>query len=276
MNISKILKKYWDSTDREVKNITNDLIIKWKKITKEAAKNKTPKITNEITNKPSDIITNSKEVKAVSSIKIESNKVNKIYFWSKILIFFNIQLLHKNGFSDSVLKIFTKQYLNSDIYDKKIEEIKNQINSNTDFTYIPNLRKTTKILLFENIAKIAKEKLLSESNNKMGVSNESNNLTSTNSINLDEFEKELIFIKEASGKIEATLNELFKEAKEKYIRKAKAIISNLRFNSELYLALFEERIGAEEIAKMDEKVKETALTILFQMFFYNLLKPNRS
>ncbi len=128
------------------------------------------------------------------------------------------------------------------------------MNSNSDFTYIPNLRKTTKILLFENIAKIAKEKLLSKSNNKISVSNESNNLTTTYSVNLDEFEKELLFIKDATVKLEATLNDLFKDAKEKYIRKAKAIISNLRFNSELYLALFEEKISAEDIAKMDEKV----------------------
>jgi hypothetical protein len=37
LNISKILKRFWESTDRDVKNLTNDLIVKWKKITKAAS-----------------------------------------------------------------------------------------------------------------------------------------------------------------------------------------------------------------------------------------------
>ncbi len=124
---------------------------------------------------------------------------------------------------------------------------------------MPNLRRTTTVLLFESIAKITKEKYLSESNSTSSISN---NITTTSSISSEavdlednKFEKDLIFIQETTQKIEETMYGFFKDAKEKYIRKAKAIISNLRFNCDLYLALFEEKITANQIAEMDEKVK---------------------
>jgi hypothetical protein len=81
LNISKTLKKYWDSTDKDVKNITNDLIIKWKKIAKAATKSKTPEIANELTIKPLDSISSSKGIKAESAIKIEINKVNSFFYF---------------------------------------------------------------------------------------------------------------------------------------------------------------------------------------------------
>lgn len=121
-------------------------------------------------------------------------------------------------------------------------------------------------MLFESIAKIAKEKLLSNNFNKLSISSESDAITTTSSLNLDDFIAKLEFIQETSNKIEETLNEIFKNAKEKYIRKAKAIISNLRFNSDLYLALFEEKITADEVATMEEKVNNTN----FLFIYFNL------
>jgi hypothetical protein len=140
-----------------------------------------------------------------------------------------------------------------DPFNEKIEDLKKLLSSNPEFKYYSNLRKATQILLFGSIAKIAKEKLSSETS-KLSISIEAKDIT-TNSIDFgNNFEKELKFIHEISEKIAATLDDSYKDAKEKYIKKAKSIISNLRLNSDLYQALLEERITPEEIAKMDEKV----------------------
>jgi len=142
-----------------------------------------------------------------------------------------------------------------DPFDEKIEDLKKLLSSNPEFKYYSNLRKTTQNLHFGSIAKIAKEKLSSETS-KTSISIEAKDIT-TNSIDLgNNFEKELKFIHEISEKIAATLDDSYKDAKEKYIKKAKSIISNLRLNSDLYQALLEERITPEEIAKMDEKVNK--------------------
>ena len=60
-----------------MKNLTSDLIYKWKKISKEAAESKTLKASSEIESKPTDKVTISQEIKAESSNKIDSNPVNK-------------------------------------------------------------------------------------------------------------------------------------------------------------------------------------------------------
>ena len=131
-----------------------------------------------------------------------------------------------------------------DPYDTKIEENKKLINSKIENISLPNLRRTTKILIFENLAKLAKEKFLVK------------NLNDEFTVNLEEIANtKFVFIHDVSEKIEENLNEIFKDAKEKYIRKAKSIISNLRVNNELFFALFEKKITPEEITKMDEKVK---------------------
>lgn len=158
-----------------------------------------------------------------------------------------------------------------DLFDIKIEEIKNLISLNPEFKFYSILRKTTQILLFESIAKIAKEKQTNQAN-KLNISTDTNDIT-TNSVNLEnDFETELKFILLISEKITAALNNLYKDSKEKFIRKAKSIISNLRLNSELYSALFEERISPEDIANMDEKVfLKTFKFLSNKLFFKNFV-----
>ncbi len=61
--------------------LTNDLIIKWKKITKEAVKSKATEAasSDEIANKPTIAnFANSQELKEESLIKIECNHVNNL------------------------------------------------------------------------------------------------------------------------------------------------------------------------------------------------------
>lgn len=59
------MKKYWECSDKEIKNITNDLIIKWKKITKAASEN------NKITKTSIEIVK-----PEISEIKTENIRVN--------------------------------------------------------------------------------------------------------------------------------------------------------------------------------------------------------
>lgn len=76
MNISKILKKYWDSEDKDVKTITNDLICKWKKIAKAAAESNSPKSTNGNLGKPIIKEIKTQEIHSENcSNKLNSNKV---------------------------------------------------------------------------------------------------------------------------------------------------------------------------------------------------------
>ncbi len=132
-----------------------------------------------------------------------------------------------------------------DPFEQKIHNLKKFISDSIEYSYLSSLRKTTILLLFESIAKITKEKI---SIKEKTEENPEQNII----INIDVLDK-INFIKIISEKIEENLNEYYKDAKEKYIRRAKSIITNLRLNNELYNGLFKETISPEEIARMDEK-----------------------
>lgn len=137
-------------------------------------------------------------------------------------------------------------------YDMIIENTKKTINCNKEYNDLSTLRKTTKLLLFENISKIIKDKYLALTRDK-------NELKEAN---IKDFEiNKIQFVEKISEKIENNLNEYFKDNKEKYIRKAKSIISNLRLNEELYNELLDEKITTEELVKMEDKVKIICLFI---------------
>jgi len=119
------------------------------------------------------------------------------------------------------------------------------------------------ILLLESIAKISKEKLLCDE--KKDKENENSDKLKMEEIAISRLD----FIKETSEQIEGNLNDFFKDSREKYIKKAKSIISNLRINDDLYQGLFDAKITPEDIVKMDEKV-----FLLFQVFknFFKYIK----
>ena len=93
-------------------------------------------------------------------------------------------------------------------------------------------RKTTKILIFENLIKISKENNTDTSYDKS---------------------ESLDYILSLAEKIEESMNLIFSTEKEKYIRKTKSILSNLKKNKVLFSSVIDENISADELVKMDDK-----------------------
>lgn len=106
-------------------------------------------------------------------------------------------------------------------------------NENNKLDEIKFPRKTTKNLIFENLIKIFKENNSSKTPNDI-------------SGNLDQ-------IFSLSEKIEDSLYNNFDEEKEKYIRKTKSILANLKKNKNLFSSLIEENLSTNDLVKMEEK-----------------------
>ena len=83
MNIAKILKKFWENKNKEIHNLANALIIKWKKISKNSSNTKSK--TEELEDK-NNLEISKEKIQLTNSLELNNPEVNffSIYFQRKL------------------------------------------------------------------------------------------------------------------------------------------------------------------------------------------------